>query len=449
MGDLFYCWTWPEAQRDNSRTMPKKKGKDAPAAPEVNVEELQLKISQLAEDIFKTKDKIEARAKDYADSLSTFDVPYPLTSLTMSDGVLYAGSLDRMVIGIDATAHADRFQASAKAPVFSVRLLQEIDVLCAGTEAGVIQLWNCLTSDPIGQLEGHTQRVSQLRAGAESDTLWSCSHDGTVKRWAVGPRQCIRSYEVCDFQVAAFVVHAGLIYAASWDSTVRSISVATGELDQIYRGHEHIIHDIQLHENPERPTFYTGAGDHLALGWQGGPAETLNGVTAEGKPTATFKGHIDTVFCVHLLVLADFIAELAGETALQSEGSLAGGAPVVNPHISEADLAVLRDPCMPELIIITGSDDRSIRLFDALNGQCLLVLIGHTDAVSAFVVDNGVLYSASYDRSIRSWQLHEALIRIQMRRTLKNFEAQKLEAEMILEASTSKKKKKKKGKKKK
>ena len=77
-----------------------------------------------------------------------------------------------------------------------------------------------------------------------------------------------------------------------------------------------------------------------ALGWQGGPAETLNGVTAEGKPTATFKGHIDTVFCVHLLVLADFIAELAGETALQSEGSLAGGAPVVNPHISEADLAV-------------------------------------------------------------------------------------------------------------
>ena len=158
--------------------MPKKKGKDAPAAPEVNVEELQLKISQLAEDIFKTKDKIEARAKDYADSLSTFDVPYPLTSLTMSDGVLYAGSLDKMVIGIDATAHADRFQvqsycslalchcssvlrlccvrvhpyphlylhllayvvmltcscmqATAKAPVFSVRLLQEIDVLCAG-----------------------------------------------------------------------------------------------------------------------------------------------------------------------------------------------------------------------------------------------------------------------------------------------------------------------------
>ena len=88
-------------------------------------------------------------------------------------------------------------------------------------------------------------------------------------------------------------------------------------------------------------------GAHIALihcvqvlGWKGGPAETLNGVTGEGKPTATFKGHIDTVFCVHLLVLAYFIAELAGENVLQSEGLLAGGAPVVNPHISEADLAV-------------------------------------------------------------------------------------------------------------
>lgn len=113
-------------------------------------------------------------------------------------------------------------------------------------------------------------------------------------------------------------------------------------------------------------------------------------------------------------MLEDFIAE-ATEGA-ESESPM-----------SEEDLAVLQDPCMPAVMIITGSDDRSIRLFDAETGQCLLVLVGHTDAISSFVVENGVLYSAAYDHSIRSWQLNEALIRIQMRRTLKLFEKEKME----------------------
>lgn len=430
----------------------KKKGKDGPAPPVVDVEELQLRISQLAEDIFKTKNKIEVRAKDYADSLSTFDVPYPVTSLAVNDGVLYAASLDRALVGmrltgIDATTHAERFNAGAQAPIFCVQMLPDVDIICAGTEDGVIQLWNSLTSASIGALEGHTSRVSQLRIGETCDRLWSSSHDGTVKHWAVGARSCLRSYPVCDFQVSAFVVHEGLLYASCWDSTVRVLNVKSAELEQIFRGHEHIIHDIQL--NPVGPTLFTAGGDYLAFSWKGGPADAaVGGLTSEAKPLQTFKGHIDTVFCIHLLVLADFIAELAGENVMAPEGALAGTAPVAVSHINAEDLEILRDPCMPELIVITGSDDRSIRLFDASNGQCLLVLIGHTDAVSSFSVDNGVLYSGSYDRSIRSWQLQEALIRIQMRRTLKSFEAQKLEAEMVLEAS-SKKKKKKKGKKKK
>lgn len=95
--------------------MAPKKKKDAgeAAAPAVNAEELQLRISQLTDEIYRMKKKIETRAKDYADSLSTFDVSHPLTSLAMSDGVLYAGSLDKHVLGIDATAHTKRFEASA------------------------------------------------------------------------------------------------------------------------------------------------------------------------------------------------------------------------------------------------------------------------------------------------------------------------------------------------
>merc|ERR1711934_147508 len=351
----------------------------------------------------------------------------------MSDGVLYAGSLDKHVLGIDATAHTKRFEAVAQSGVFCVVLGQEAGTLYVGTETGLIQSWNSL-SDPaveLGSFRGHERRVSQLLVKEADQRLWSSSHDGTVREWDLGCRTCLRTLKVCEFQVSSFVLCGSILYAATWDSTVRGISTVSGECVALFKGHEHIILGLAAGSEGER--LYSASGDHTALRWDVG-ASSDDGF--ERKSSMLYKGHIDAVMCLHILVLEDFIAE-ATEGA-ESESPM-----------SEEDLAVLQDPCMPAVMIITGSDDRSIRLFDAETGQCLLVLVGHTDAISSFVVENGVLYSAAYDHSIRSWQLNEALIRIQMRRTLKLFEKEKMEAETVLEESSKKKKGKKKGKKKK
>jgi len=37
------------------------------------------------------------------------------------------------------------------------------------------------------------------------------------------------------------------------------------------------------------------------------------------------------------------------------------------------------------LTLIAGTDARSVRLFDAETGMCMLVLIGHTDGVSELI----------------------------------------------------------------
>jgi len=77
----------------------------------------------------------------------------------------------------------------------------------------------------------------------------------------------------------------------------------------------------------------------------------------------------------------------------------------------------------------------------------MLVLIGHTDGVSDLGISGGNLYTASFDRTIRSWHLLEALVRIQMRRKLKTLEQEKLDLEGVLEENSKKKKGKKKKKK--
>jgi len=58
-------------------------------------------------------------------------------------------------------------------------------------------------------------------------------------------------------------------------------------------------------------------------------------------------------------------------------------------------------------ILATGSDDRSVRLWDLPSGKQVIVLTGHTDAVCsvAFAPDGRTLATGSYDQSARIWEI--------------------------------------------
>jgi small GTP-binding protein len=55
-------------------------------------------------------------------------------------------------------------------------------------------------------------------------------------------------------------------------------------------------------------------------------------------------------------------------------------------------------------IVVSGSKDKSIRIWDVESGECTQILRGHTDSVREIVCGaNGRIYSASDDKSIRIW----------------------------------------------
>eukprot|EP00658_Telonema_sp_P-2_P002569 TRINITY_DN1096_c0_g2_i2.p1 TRINITY_DN1096_c0_g2~~TRINITY_DN1096_c0_g2_i2.p1 ORF type:complete len:338 (-),score=73.80 TRINITY_DN1096_c0_g2_i2:426-1439(-) len=326
---------------------PKAKDKEPPAEPPVNLEELQLHIAQLGDEIATVKENIETRAKDYADSLSTFDVPWPLTSVAHGAGVLFSGSLDNRVLGVDVKAHTDRFEVVAAAPVFCIALLPEAGVLCAGTDCGNIECWNSLNCEPVGELAGHTARVSCLRRPETEQHLWSSSHDGTIRQWDMRELKCVRTFKVCDFQVSSFVLESGTIYAGAWDATVRAIDASTGECTAFFRGHEHIVHALTADKRGQN--IYSASGDHKVIQWSVDPSQGF-----DRTPKARFNGHIDAVLCLHILVLEDFVAAVCGEQAAAAEGD----ASVRGDTMTVQEMELLRDPCMPAVVLITGSDDR-------------------------------------------------------------------------------------------
>ena len=59
--------------------------------------------------------------------------------------------------------------------------------------------------------------------------------------------------------------------------------------------------------------------------------------------------------------------------------------------------------------LASGSRDKSIKLWDAKNGRCVVTLIGHDNWVTdlAFHPTGKYLLSVSDDKSLRIWDLHQ------------------------------------------
>ena len=88
-------------------------------------------------------------------------------------------------------------------------------------------------------------------------------------------------------------------------------------------------------------------------------------------------------------IILDYSQHFEGKPAL-----------VWNTHTSRVTaLAVL-----PDGKLASGSWDKTVRVWDAASGACLLTLASHTNSVSALaVLPDGKLASGSWDGTVRVW----------------------------------------------
>ena len=56
-------------------------------------------------------------------------------------------------------------------------------------------------------------------------------------------------------------------------------------------------------------------------------------------------------------------------------------------------------------ILYSGSYDKTIRAWNLDTNECITALQGHTSGVECLIVHNNILYSGSNDNTIRAWQL--------------------------------------------
>ncbi|VDN24008.1 unnamed protein product [Gongylonema pulchrum] len=205
-------------------------------------------------------------------------------------------------------------------------------------------------------------------------------YNGNVHIWNYENQQLVKSFEVCELPVrcAKFITRKNWIVTGSDDMHVRVFNYNTLERVHQFEAHSDYLRSVAIH--PTQPFILTSGDDMLIKLWDWDNKWSLK-QTFEGKlPPAAFgsstanftlQGHEKGVNCVDYYHGGD------------------------KPYL------------------ISGSDDRLVKIWDYQNKTCVATLDGHAQNVSAvcFHPELPVIISGSEDSTVRLW--HSSTYRLE------------------------------------
>lgn len=328
-------------------------------------------------------------------------------------------------------------------------------ILLTGGQDDMAVLW-AIEEKPGGlvctercRLTGHTDSVVQVAFSNDGVYAATAGYDGVAKIWSTADGSLVQTLEGPSKELEFILWHpkGHAILAGSNDTMAWMWWAPTGKLMQIFAGHaggvscacwgfggklvvtgsddkgvivwnprmgspqQHFreVHEapiISICSHPESPIVVTGAEDATAKVLQ---IET-------GKMLAPLPGHIDSVEAVA------FSNAQGNQVLLMASGSMDGKVIVwdgktfeqrciLKDHVEQG--GIVKYKWLPGSVygnwMCTCSTDQTVRLFNALAGQCLRTLSGHSETVMDLDLSLGedggspqlVVASASEDNSCR------------------------------------------------
>ena len=194
-----------------------------------------------------------------------------------------------------------------------------------------VRLWNANTGECIRTFRGHTDWVHAISV-LDSKHFISGSDDRTIKLWNIDNENCIRTFTGHTSFVKALspmVDDTERFVSGSRDRTIKLYSVGSGQCLHTFTGHDDVVSALV---SMDCNTFVSGSHDNTIKYWNTTSSSITIGTRSSSAASSSSS-------CVRTLV---------GHT-----GSI-------------KTLAAVSDN-----EIVSGSDDRTIRLWNVVSGSCL------------------------------------------------------------------------------
>jgi WD40 repeat protein len=277
--------------------------------------------------------------------------------------------------------------------VKSVALSLDGRLVVSGGLDQTVRVWDLATGKEHKILKGHNKQVWGVVFHPNGRQVLSVSWDATCRLWDVAAGTEIKRFNHgIDLNGLALSRDGNSLLTACDDKTVYLWNVSSGDEVRRFPGHSNFVYAVA----------FAPDGRHYASGSVDRTVRVVD--LGTGQMVRSFDGgHTSAVTNVAF--------------SLDSRHVFASGGNVIQWDVSTGNQvrrfeghtgAVLGLALSPDgRRLLTGGDDRTIRLWDVATGKELAKLTGHTETVScvAFSSDGRRAISGSLDRSVRLWGL--------------------------------------------
>ena len=287
-------------------------------------------------------------------------------------------------------------------------------VLITGSCDRTIRVWNLESGVELHCLRGHTRAVRALQF--DEVKLITGSMDSTLKVWDWRRGKCIKTLSGHTEGVVCLNFDSNVLASGSVDSTIKVWNLRTGGAFTL-RGHSDWVNAVQLWDS--RPETRASSVDSFIFDIAGSASPISGGASSQIDPgkmlfsasddgtirlwdlnlrtcVKQFTGHLGQVQTIKLL-----LAEAYEETVADAiEPTIES---VVAESTSEfrSDTDNLLIPKHEKPILISGSLDNTIKVWDIDTAKAQQTYFGHIEGVCWVASDKMRLVSASHDRTIK------------------------------------------------
>jgi WD40 repeat protein len=253
--------------------------------------------------------------------------------------------------------------------VRSLALAPDNSMLISGGDDGVVHVWSLETGKTILQLHGHSGSVEAVAFAATGQRAISGSRDRTLCLWNLDtgvPLQILKGHSGFVRAVACSSA-TGRVVSGSTDRTIRYWNIESSSVDKSAGDHSEAVSRLAISSDGTRAVSGSGGSDLLV--WN---TMDQNGENSRpGDPGNALTPHV--------------VGHLDGHSG----------------RIHAVDLTV------DGRLAVTGSRDRTLRIWDLCQSLTLHVLKGHTREILDLQIsaDGTRIVSLSRDRTIRVWDM--------------------------------------------
>nr|XP_026692533.1 lissencephaly-1 homolog [Ciona intestinalis] len=258
-------------------------------------------------------------------------------------------------------------------PITRVIFHPVYSVVLSAAEDSTIKVWDYETGDFERTLKGHTDAVQDISFDPTGKVLASCSADLSVKIWDFVEFECTKTLTGHDHNVSSvsFMPDGDHIVSASRDKTIKLWELATGYCIKTFLGHKEWVRMVR--PNMDGSLLASCSNDQTVRVW----------LTATTECKMELREHDHVVECL------SWAPESAAANICAAAGIEVRKGEKVGPFI------------------VSGSRDKTLKIWDVSTGQCLFTLIGHDSWIRAamFHPRGKFLITASDDKTLRVWDI--------------------------------------------